>query len=75
MKLTLTNLFLLSILFFYVNFQGNLKTKTYLCIEDHKITYWSKQKPKSPFVGECFYTEGYTNAQYSKSKNLLSKQP
>lgn len=75
MKIHLLNLTLMSLLFFYTSFHASLKTKIYLCIDKNKITYWSRTRPEIPFLGNCFYTGKYTNVEYSKYKNLLSKQP
>ena len=69
------NISLIVILFLYISYNANLKTKTYLCMKANKIVYLSKEIPKTPYKGKCFYTSEITNAKYAKYKKLLTKQP
>ena len=60
--------------YFYISYQSNLKTKTYLCMKANKIVYLSKRTPKTPYEGKCFYTSEITNAKYAKYKKLFNKK-
>lgn len=58
-------------IYFYITYQSNLKTKTYLCIKTNKVTYFSKTEPVKPYSGKCFYTRRFSNVEYSRYKKML----